>query len=370
MALFIPSLSGGGAERATATIAGGLDEALFEPILLLERGGSHVYAVGSSVAVHSLGVTKSRRTLGPLVSFLRREQPDILYSALPHLNILAALGRQFVHPKPHLVVSVHSNQERELATVRNGAVMRLIMPWVYRSADAVVVVSSGIADELRSVVGRSEKLQRIYDPLDVARVVAMAQEDVRHPWFDGNHEVISAMGRLSPEKGFLSLVRAFATVRERRPTARLLIMGDGDQADEIVALAQDLGVAEQVQLLGFQQNPFAYIARSTCFVMSSSWEGFGMAIVEAMASGTAVLSTDCPYGPSEILEGGKYGLLVRPGSIDDLAEGISRLLNDQDLRRDLAEHGKARAMDFDVGTVLPMYSDLLRQVGRRPPQPS
>lgn len=370
VAFFIPSLSGGGAERATATIASGLDRDTFESILLLERRGPHAYPADSSILIETLGVTRSRKSLAPLVRFLRRERPDVLYAALPHLNILAAIACRLVRHRPRLIVSVHSNQDRELASVRNGRLMRLIMPWVYRSADAVVVVSEGVARELRPVLGEGPKLRMIHDPLDVERVASLARKEVSHRWFGSDHQVISAMGRLSPEKGYVSLVRAFAVVSRDRPAARLLLMGAGDQEGELVALAGTLGVAERVEILGFQQNPFAYLARSTCFVMSSSWEGFGMAIVEAMASGVAVLSTDCPYGPSEILADGVFGLMARVGSIEDLAQGISRLLDDAPLRQSLVQKGVARARDFDSSALLPKYAQLLLEVGSQPTGPS
>jgi glycosyltransferase involved in cell wall biosynthesis len=199
----------------------------------------------------------------------------------------------------------------------------------------------------------------------VARIAALAQEPVAHPWFDGRHDVVAAMGRLSPEKDFLSLIRAFAMVHRQHPTARLVILGTGDQETELVDEARALGIESVVHLLGFQQNPFAYLARSTCFVLSSVWEGFGMVIVEAMASGAAVLSTDCPYGPAEILEDGAYGLMTEPGSIEGLRDGMLRLIEDPQLRADLAQRGRARAMRFDIGAVVPQYADLMLEVDSR-----
>ncbi|MBI2775670.1 MAG: glycosyltransferase [Chloroflexi bacterium] len=362
VAFFIPTLSGGGAERATATIAAALDQSVFDPVLLLERGGPKVYPTGPGVRVVSLGLTRSRQTLVPLVRFLRHERPDVLYSALPHLNILATVARKVAAPRLPIVVSVHSNQDRELDSVRNGRLMRTVMPWVYRSADAIVAVSDGIADELRPIVDPSEKMRTIHNPIDVDQVERLAEAGIDHPWFDGQHQVISAMGRLSPEKDFASLIRAFSLVVKERPMARLLILGEGGQAEELAALAQALGIGEAIELPGFRENPFAYISRSACFVLSSTWEGFGMAIVEAMASGTAVLSTDCAHGPAEILRNGVFGLLARPGSIEDLAAGMFRLIDDQALRSGLVEAGMQRARDFDIAAVAPRYAELLLQV--------
>ena len=366
VAFLLPTLSGGGAERASALMASALDPEVFDALVILERPGAPAYQVSATVTVERLGVDRSRQTIYPLARMLQRERPDVLYSALPHLNILAAIASRFVRPRPRLIVSVHSNQASELASVRNGRVMRLVMPWVYRSADSIVAVSRGIEGELRAVVGDRPKLRMIHDPLDVRAIQALAAEDPHHPWFDPSLELISAVGRLSREKGFLTLLEAFRVVHRTRGNARLMILGEGPQRPELLGAVERLGLGSAVQLIGFQKNPFAYLARSTCYVLSSDWEGFGMAIVEAMASGTAVLATDCQFGPAEILNNGEFGLMAKPGSIDGLANGMLRLIDDRALRHELIEKGARRAMDFDVTAVVPRYAALFEEMsGRR-----
>lgn len=353
IAFVIPSLSGGGAERATATIAENLDTSIFEPLLVLERRGPQVYMPRSDLRVECLEATSTKAALRPLVGVLRAFRPELVYAALPHLNILAAVACQLTRPRPKLVVSVHNNQERELADVPNGAAMRRIMPWVYRRADAVVVVSDGIAAELAPLVKDTSKVAVVPNPIAVAEVQRLSRAEVSHPWVGGRHAVITAMGRLTPQKGFAVLLRAFAIVHARRPDARLLVLGDGEQRRELEELSRQLGTADAVEFLGVQANPFAWVGQSACFALSSHWEGFGMAIVEAMAVGTPVVSTDCPYGPAEILEGGARGVLVAPGAVDELAAGLLRVLDDAPLREHLGRVGKERAWDFDTATVVP-----------------
>lgn len=369
IAFVIPTLSGGGAERATATIAENLDTSIFEPLLVLERRGPQVYAPRPDLPTMCLEAASTRAALRPLLRVLRAFRPHVVYSALPHINILAAAACQLTRPRPKLVVSVHNNQERELGDVPDGAAMRPIMPWVYRRADAVVVVSDGIAAELAPLVKDASKLAVVPNPIAVAEVRRLSDAEVSHPWVDGRHAVITAMGRLTAQKGFAVLLRAFASVHDRRPDARLLILGDGEQRRELEELSRQLGTADAVEFLGVQANPFAWVAKSTCFALSSHWEGFGMAIVEAMAVGTPVVSTDCPYGPAEILEGGAHGVLVPPGAVGELAAGLLRVLDDAPLRERLSRAGEARAWDFDTATVVPGLAErFLRLTGaERPP---
>lgn len=364
IAFVIPTLSGGGAERATATIAENLDTSVFEPLLVLERRGPGVYKPRRDLRIECLEASSTRAALRPLVGVLRAFRPELVYSALPHLNILAAAASQLTRPRPKLVVSVHNNQERELADVPNGAAMRRVMPWVYRRADAVVVVSEGIAAELASLVKDASKLAVVPNPIAVAEVQRLSHAEVSHPWLDGRHAVVTAMGRLTPQKGFAGLLRAFALVHDRRPDARLIVLGDGEQRGELEELSRRLGTADAVEFLGVQANPFAWVERSACFVLSSEWEGFGMAIVEAMAVGTPVVSTDCPYGPAEILEGGARGVLVPPGAVEELAAGVLRILDDPPLREHLSRVGKERAWDFDTATVVPGLSERFLRLTR------
>jgi glycosyltransferase involved in cell wall biosynthesis len=364
VAFLIPSLFGGGAERATSMIAAGLDRAFFEPLLVLAQDLPRVYDVPAEIPVVLLGSSSTRRALLPLVRLLRLERPDVLYAALPHLNVAAALACLVVRPRPRLVVSVHNNQERELGGAKNGRVMRRLMPWVYRSADAVIVVSDGIAEELRPVVRDPARLHVIPNPVEITQLEALAAADVTHPWLDGQHEVVTAVGRLTRQKDFPTLLNAFAQVSRLRPMARLLIIGEGEDLADLQRMSQALGVQDAVDFPGFLKNPFAYLSRSSCFVMSSLWEGFGMAIVEAMASGAPVVATDCPYGPSEILERGRWGILVPPGAAADLASAILSVLVDEPLGRRLASAGRERARQFDSSVVIPRVARVLLDVAR------
>jgi glycosyltransferase involved in cell wall biosynthesis len=234
------------------------------------------------------------------------------------------------------------------------------MPWLakqfYRKADCIIAVSEGVADDLVSVAGlaRSE-IRVIYNPVVTPELVARAEEPLVHPWLvPGAAPVVLGAGRLSPQKDFATLLRAFAQVRAARPV-RLIILGEGELRGQLEAQAAALGVSEDIQFPGFVDNPYAYMRRAGVFVLSSAWEGFGIVLVEAMACGAPVVSTDCPVGPAEILDGGRYGPLVPVGDGGALAQSILSMLD----RPMDPERLRARAGDFALDKIGRQYLEVL-----------
>ncbi|MCA1995460.1 MAG: glycosyltransferase, partial [Coleofasciculus sp. S288] len=192
----------------------------------------------------------------------------------------------------------------------------------------IVAVSQGVATDLaRTASLPLERIQVIYNPVVTPELLTRAKEPLDHPWFNpGEPPVILGVGRLVEQKDFSTLIRAFNQVRQIQP-ARLMILGSGREKSRLKALVQELGLEDDVAMPGFVQNPYAYMARSAVFVLSSAWEGFGNVIVEAMAVGTPVVSTDCQSGPAEILDDGKYGSLVPVGDSKAIAEAILSVLS-------------------------------------------
>jgi glycosyltransferase involved in cell wall biosynthesis len=166
--------------------------------------------------------------------------------------------------------------------------------------------------------------------------------------------VILGAGRLTAQKDFPTLIRAFALARAAQPM-RLILLGEGELREPLRALAADLGIAAQVDLPGFVENPYAFMSRAHVFVLSSAWEGFGLVLVEAMACGTPVVSTDCPAGPAEILMGGRFGRLVPVGDAGAMAEAIRATLADPLP----ADRLRSRAGDFSLEKIGDEYFELL-----------
>jgi glycosyltransferase involved in cell wall biosynthesis len=172
-----------------------------------------------------------------------------------------------------------------------------------------------------------ERVEVVYNPVITPAMLAQARQQPDHPWFGaGQPPVILGVGRLTRQKDFPTLIRAFAEVRRRRP-ARLIILGEGEDRPELEALIGELGLADHVALPGFRDNAMAYLAGSALFVLSSAWEGLPTVLIEALAAGARVVSTDCPSGPREILQDGRLGVLVPVGDAPALARAMANALD-------------------------------------------
>lgn len=358
----VPYLRGGGAERATVTIANLLDPEEFESTILIQRSDVVLYKPRSDVQVIVVGKTRAKSILPALVQHLRKRQPDVLYSALHHLNVLAIVAGQMVRPKPRIIVSVHNNSSEELSRVRFGRVLRSVVPVAYQYADAVVGVSRGVVEELARMGIREMKLHAMPNPIEVRAIQTLQQSPVAHPWLHSGAPVIVSMGRLTEQKGFPYLIEAFSQVRKVYPDAKLIILGEGELLHALRKMASDLGLLNAVDFLGFVKNPYPYITRATVFVLASLWEGFGMAIVEAMACKVPVVATRCAYGPEEIINDGVNGVLVPPRDSSALADAMLRLLGNDEMRVKLAERAALRALDYEATKVVPSYASLFRRV--------
>lgn len=317
--------------------------------------------VPEEVRMVDLGAPRVLFSLPGLVRYLRRERPGALLSALDHANVIAVLAQHIARVPTKVVVSVHSTPSRVVA---NAATLRArLMPlWVkpfYPRAHAVVAVSQGVAGELVHKLGiPAEKVHTIYNPIITPELFEKAEEPLEHPWFkESEPPVVLGVGRLTPAKDFATLLRAFALVRAQRP-ARLMILGEGELRSELEQLARDLGIEKDVALPGFVQNPYPYMKRAGVFVLSSRWEGLPTVLVEALALGTPVVSTDCPSGPAEILEGGRFGTLVRQGDEKALADAVLHTL--QQPRSPAQAHVYER---FTIEYALKQYSQLLGIAG-------
>jgi glycosyltransferase involved in cell wall biosynthesis len=232
---------------------------------------------------------------------------------------------------PTRVVVAEHNQLSK--TARNATKLKgKLAPWftrfLYPYADGIVAVSQGVAKDLSDTAHLPiGSIETIYNPVITPAMLASAKEPLEHKWFaSGAPPVILGIGKLEPQKDFPNLIHAFAKVRQVQH-ARLVILGWGPDRSELQALAEELGVEADVDLLGYVQNPYAYIARSTVFVLSSAWEGLPTVLIEAMALGKPVVSTDCESGPSEILADGKYGFLTPVGDSEALASAILEVLS-------------------------------------------
>lgn len=355
LCLFLPSLLGGGAERVMVNLANGfVKQGLAVDLLLAKAEGPYQEQVLPEVRLVDLGASRVIACLPQLVRYLRQERPSVLLSALDHANVLALWARRLACVDAKIVVSVHSTTSLSKKYARNVRERLLLnsLRWSYPLADGIIVVSQGAARDLAEAAGLpTSRMQVIHNPVVTDDIARLAAGPLHHPWFGPETPpVILAAGRLTAAKDFGTLVKAFARVRSRQP-ARLLILGEGEERPALEALIAQLGLGQEVAMPGFVANPYAYMARASVFVLSSRWEGFGNVLVEAMYCGCPVVSTDCPNGPREILDNGKYGLLVPPEDEDALVNAMIQALN-HPIR---SEALKTRAEDFTVDAICDQY---------------
>ncbi|MCF1184561.1 glycosyltransferase [Marichromatium gracile] len=300
--------------------------------LLKVRGhGPELTDQPPGLRIIDLGTRHTLATLPALVRYLRRERPDVLLSDKDKVNRLALAARALARTPTRLVLRSGITISVDLASrgPLDRWVQRHSMGWLYRFADRVLVPSVGAADDMARYTGLPrERIQPVDSPIVPARLFTEQQPRPDHPWFaDDAPPLILSVGELCSRKDFATLLRAFARVRAERP-CRLMILGRGSARERLLRLADDLGVGADFALPGFVPEPYAYMAHAALLAFSSRWEGLPFVPVEALAVGTPVVSTDCPSGPREILQDGRYGPLVPVGDDAALAEAIKTTLDD------------------------------------------
>jgi len=331
LCILVPSLHGGGAEHIMVKLAGGLVRLGYSvDLVLCQAKGPYLAEVPDAVRVIDLHSARVLASLPALARYLRRERPAALLSVL-HANLVALWAKRVAGVSTRVVVSERNTLSRVSAHYRADlrmrwapALARLFYPW----ADGVVAVSRGVADDLAEAARIPRRhIKVIYNPVVTPELRSKAQASLRHPWFElGEPPVILAIGRLTAQKGLDVLIQAFSRVRAAR-RARLLILGEGEERPALEAMVRQFGLGDDVSLPGFEPNPYPYMARAALFVLSSRWEGLPGVLIEALFCGAPVISTDCPYGPREILADGRYGVLVPVGDVHALAEAMEAALD-------------------------------------------
>ena len=362
IALFTLNLAGGGAERALLDMAGGMARrGRLVDLVVAHATGPLIDLIPEGVRLVDLKAWRIEVSHLSLLRYLRRERPAALISTLPQADLVALVARRFLHKDILLIVRVASTMSKDAA--RRRLPRRVAwMPWrrLLPSADAVVANSVGATEDLeRFVPPLRHTVRTIHNPVVWPHIAKQAAETLDHPWFEDGVPVILSAGRLVPAKGHETALRAFAEVVKSRP-AHFMILGEGPDQERLVGLTHTLKVAHLVDFAGFQINPFAYMARAAVFVLASSYEGLPNVLIQAMACGTPVVSTDCPSGPREILDGGKWGQLVPVANWRALAAAILHTL-DAPVDRDALT---ARASAYDGESSVDQYMALLQEFGR------
>ncbi|MGD8913341.1 MAG: glycosyltransferase [Candidatus Thiodiazotropha sp.] len=325
IAIFLPSLRGGGVEKMRLNLARYFIDLGHEvDLVLAECDGPYREYVPTGVNIVDLKAKRVSTCLPGLMKYLQKRRPTALLSAMEHSNIIALLSVKLSRVNTRVVVSTHNTLS---ITVRKSNRRARLIPFFakicYPWANGIVAVSKGVADDLSQTLGIArDKITIINNPVITEGIDRLSDDRVTHPWFNEKDiPIILSAGRMKPQKDYPTLLRAFSRVKKIRP-ARLVILGDGVMRSELEVLADELSITESVSFPGFVKNPYSYMSKSSVFVLSSAWEGFGNVLVEAMAVGTPVVATNCPNGPSEILAEGRYGHLTQVGDSEQMANAI------------------------------------------------
>lgn len=358
VSIFIPDLSVGGAQRVTINLAEALNDDGFKvELLVADASGKFSSDISNDIKIIELkNIVPVLGVLGvvpSLRSHLKHSESAVLISSLTRANVTAILAQQLLSSKILSVGIEHLNITEKDTTVR-GQVTFKLAKILYSNLDAIVAVSEGVA----ASISNEFKIDRT-DISVIPNIVitdefrTQAASAVDHRWTDDEFELIVSLGRLSDQKDYPTLLKAFSKVEN--DDARLLIIGEGELRDELMQLSRRLKIQEKVEFAGYVDNPYKYINDASLFVLSSKREGLPTVLIEALGCGCPIVSTDSPSGPSEVLDYGRYGHLIPIGDPDRLAGAIDAELSkthDETILLERADHYSAK-------TVIPMFKQLM-----------
>jgi glycosyltransferase involved in cell wall biosynthesis len=330
IAVFASFSGNGGVERMLVNLCSGFaDRGHQVDLLLIKDKSDHLQHLPKEVNIIRLGTKHAYSSLFPLMRYLKQQQPDALLSAKERANRVALLARKL--SGVNIPIATRLGTTVSAALEGKSWLRKWMWFWpmklTYQSADTVIPVSQGVANDVINITGISaEKVKVIRNPVITPRMHMLSQQPIEHAeLFDSQMPTIIGAGRFTRQKDFLTLIKALAIVNKTEP-CRLVLLGEGKLRDEYQALATSLNIGERLFMPGFTHNPYPSLIAADCFVLSSAWEGSPNVLTEALAMGTPVVATDCPSGPVEILENGKYGPLVEIGDEQAMAKAILAVL--------------------------------------------
>lgn len=353
------ALDHSGAVKSTLKIASGVSKVLMGEVLLVTGMVADQHDFDTNIPVINFN-KRVRFQLFDLISYIRKERPDVIISSIPSSSLMAYLGVLFSRSKSRLIVVERTSPTIEVQLHKSwiNRFYTVLRKFVYRRVDAVVAVSNGVKGELIELVGLEEHLiDVIYNPAITGEKLSSGRSEVSHKWIAQDIPLIVGLGRLVAQKDFATLIRAFGKIQSKIDS-RLIIIGEGEERETLEKLIQELHLADKVELAGFKPNPYPYLRKADLFVLSSAWEGLPNALLEAMAFGTSVVSTNCKSGPDEILENGTIAPLVPVGDVDAMAVSMISVLNNPQDSKILMD----RANMFNEEQSILQYKELIEKL--------
>jgi glycosyltransferase involved in cell wall biosynthesis len=370
VSIFLPSLLIGGAEKALVELANHLSaEGWRTHLVVLSATGPLAEHLSATVELVDLRCNSFRQAIVALARYYKSRRPSVVLTSLYATGLAAIAARFIARHKPKILVGAHNSLQAKVAHPDNVKDKWLLMPLcriLFPLADGFIPVSRGLAKELETLLGLpGNRIRAIYNPVINDTLTNLAAEPVSHPWLIGpasrQYKTLVSVGRLVEQKGYDVLLLALQLAKNSLD-CRLIIIGGGPLLSDLENTARQLGISDIVDLVGWQTNPYKFVARADLFVLSSRWEGLANVLIEALACGCPVVSTNCRYGPEEILECGKYGALARVDDPVDLAEKIISSLSSSPPQAADKTALVRRALDFTVEASARQYASYFTEV--------
>jgi glycosyltransferase involved in cell wall biosynthesis len=361
IALVMPTLEFGGVEQIMLRMAGSLlQKGVSVDLVVADASGpmSHQIPIGAQLT--DLKARRVSRSLPNLIKYLRQARPDAIISAKDYQNIVLLWAVKLAHIPAKVIVTTRIDVSVDWRNSRGWKwwFIPLLVKYCYAWADQVIAVSNGAAESLAKATGIPRRnIKTIYNAVVTQRLLELAEEPVDDAWFVQGDPVVLGVGRLTEQKDFGTLIRAFYLVNKVRP-ARLVILGDGQERAKLEAIIQELDLKKEVAMPGFVENVYKYMKKSAIVALSSKFEGLGNVLIEALVLGIPVVSTDCPSGPSEILENGRWGSMVPIGNDKAMAKAILDILDHSPFAKEALIR---RGMEFSADRAAEAYLQLIKE---------
>lgn len=353
VAILVPSLRGGGAERVIVNIVRYLNHEKFDvKLIVLKKEGPYVSLLPQNLDVIDLNTYRVRNSLFKLIRELNNFKPDVIFSTHYHLNLALLAIKKFLRGTPKLIIREANTPSKVLneLTKTKREILTNLYKKLYPKSDLIIAQCKDMKEDIINTLEIDDKkVKYIYNPLDIEKI--NESKEGENPYKAGNINLLS-VGRLAHQKGFDNLLDAFKIVANKIPESHLTILGEGNLKSALNEQAVALGISDKLTFASFKGNPYPYYYYADTYILSSRWEGFPNTLLEALACGTKVVATNCKSGPKEILGEDEFGILVEEGNHNAMAAGILRSITEENRTKDRAEY-------FSIKKIVKEYEEVL-----------
>lgn len=345
IAFILPTLNVGGAERVTLSIIKRLDTERYTPVLItMNAEGPLRSELPSYVHTYVVESTRLRYSVLKLIKLIKHIQPACIFSTLRYVNFVILMLKKLLGLNAKIIIRESSTVSMVLKQMPayKAKIYTILYKRLYPKADLIIAQCNNMREDfIRLFHINPQKIIRIYNPVDINTVVSKSEEFIPWEFIKGELNIV-AVGRLVELKGYDVLLKAFSILIKYKPQAHLYIIGDGPLRTKLMSLCKSLGLNQQVTFTGFISNPYPYISHCDLYVLSSKWEGFPNALLEALVLGAKVVATACESGPAEVLGDEEYGLLAKVCDEQSLCE---KMLQYIDMESKTGDRGKYFSID-------------------------